>query len=42
MPHRMNFTSEKIILLSQKYYCEIGIIVAMNEMFKLAVFSIHH
>ena len=29
-------------ILTQKRHCEVSIIIAMNEMFKLAVFNIHH
>ena len=29
-------------ILTQKRHCEVNIIIAMNEMFKLAVFNIQH
>ena len=29
-------------ILTQKRHCEVSIIIAMNEMFKLAIFNIQH
>ena len=33
---------KKFILPTQKCYCEVGIIIIINLLFKLAVSSIHH
>ena len=33
---------KKVILLTQKCYCEVGIIIAINLLLKLAVSSIQH
>ena len=42
MPHRVNFNILKKIILTQKRDCEVSIVIAMNQMFKLAVFNIQH
>ena len=44
MPYRVDFIfwKELFILLAQKYYCEVGIIIAINLLLKLAVSIIQH
>ena len=42
MPHRVNFNILRKIILTQKRDCEVSIVIAMNQMFKLAVFNIQH
>ena len=43
MPHFTERTLHlKKIILTQKRHCEVSVIIAMNQMFKLAVFNIQH
>ena len=42
MPYKLDFTSTNIILLTQNCYCEVGVIIAIDQLLKLAVSTIQH